>query len=317
MTSHQPNTASLDKLKGLLDTDKAIELHNAIPTARIIPKRVTLAMGANASYFGHPRWGQLYFGACHRDPAFIDRWQAATGSWSNKVVVDIGCGAGNIYASVGGDPELLVGVDISCGALRMAQQIGYQPLCADAQELPLKSACADIVVMNATLHHCDDMKAVLKEAARLVKPGGVLVTDHDLQLSAWNFKGLGWLLWELRLPLYRILKRGGHGSEAEQLCALASEAHHHPGDGLTTSFYQDILRPLGFNVNVYPHSHKQGAVIFQRPPMPADLKFRFVQWLSGIDPHSSEAALSLMCVAQRPSSHRQTEHRQQYGTTNP
>ena len=302
MTFHQHGSSNLAKLEDIIDGSDSLQLQDDILTKKITPKRITLSMGANASYFGHPRWGKQYLDACHRDHAFVERWQTATGSWSNKVVVDIGCGPGNVYASVGGTPHLLVGVDISPGALQMAQKIGYQPLCADAQELPLKSACADIVVMNAALHHCDDMEAVLREAARLVKPGGILVTDHDLQRSAWNFKGVGWLLWELRLPLYRILRRGGHSSEAEQLCALASEAHHSPGDGLTTSFYRDILKPMGFNVNVYPHSHKQGAAIFQEPPIAADKKFRFVQLLSGIDPNSPEAALSLMCVARRHTS---------------
>lgn len=298
-TTARPRSPQEQELLNLLEDPGLISLQSPIPTMPIAPERLSLAMGGNASYFGHPQWGKLYFEACHRDAAFIDRWRTATGSWTNKVVVDVGCGPGNVYASVGGQPRLLIGIDISPGALQMAQQIGYQPLCADAQALPLQSACADIVVINATLHHCDDMALALQEAARLVKPGGVLVTDHDLQRSAWDFKGLGWLLWELRLPLYRILKRGGHGSEAEQLCALASEAHHLPGDGLSDSFYTDILEPLGFDVAVYPHSHRQGASLFAEPPLPAERRFRLVQWLSGIDPHAPEAALSLMCIARR------------------
>ena len=297
-TARPHNFQEQDLLNLLADPD-LVSLESPIPTVAIAPERLSLAMGGNASYFGHPEWGKLYFEACHRDPAFVDRWRTATGSWTNKVVIDVGCGAGNVYASVGGQPRLLLGIDISQGALQMAQQIGYQPLCADAQALPLKSACADIVTMNATLHHCDNMVLALQEAARLVKRGGVLVTDHDLQRSAWDFKGLGLLLWELRLPLYRILKRGGHGSETEQLCALASEAHHIPGDGLSRSFYTDILEPLGFEVAVYPHSHRQGASLFADPPLPAGRRFRLTQRLSGINPHGPEGALSLMCIARR------------------
>ena len=292
-------TETLQELLGLVKQGHQLHLQGSIPCSPIEPTRLSLSMGGNAAYFGHPDWGRLYFEACHRDPAFIERWQQATGSWNDKVVVDIGCGAGNVYASLGGAPKLLIGVDISLGALQMASSIGYQPLCADAQELPLQSGCADIVVLNATLHHCDDMDAVLREAARLVRPGGVLVTDHDLQRSAWDFKGVGWLLWELRLPMYRILKRGGHGSESEQLCALASEAHHTPGDGLDREFYPAILEPLGFDVQVYPHSHLQGASIFAEPPQQPERRFRFAQRLSGIDPASPDGALSLMCVARR------------------
>lgn len=39
------------------------------------------------------------------------------------------------------------------------------------------------------------MNKVLVEAARLVRPGGLLISDHDPQRSAWNWKGLGMLLY--------------------------------------------------------------------------------------------------------------------------
>ena len=256
-----------------------------------------MSFAANACYFGHPVWAESYFHACHRDQNFIDRWQVATGAWQDKVVVDVGCGPGNVFASLGGSPRLLIGVDISLGALKMAEKIGYYPLLADAQDLPLRSEIADIVVVNATIHHCDDMEAVLKEAARLVKPGGVLVCDHDPQKSAWDFKGFARFLWRVRLPIYRFIKRGGHATKSEQMCALASEAHHVPGDGLTIEFYYSILDPMGFSTLVYPHSHALGSDVFtgeiDQPPM----KYRLAQWLSGINPNSPGAALSLMCVA--------------------
>lgn len=269
----------------------------SIPIAPI-PKW-SAAIEANSYYFGHPEWAKSYFEACHRDDAFKSRWQATTGSWDDKIVVDIGCGPGNVYASLGGSPRLLIGVDVSLGALEMAQEIGYTPLKADAQNLPLISSFADLVVINATLHHCDDMAKALAEAARLVRPGGLLVTDHDLQLSAWNFKGIGLLLWNARLPLYRMLKRGGHSTVEEQLWSLKTEAHHNPGDGMTREFYHEILEPLGFKVEVYPHSHTVGAEIFEGNYGQLSWKYRLGQQLSGIDPDSPEAALSLMCIARR------------------
>ncbi|MEH2326884.1 MAG: hypothetical protein V7K32_25630 [Nostoc sp.] len=40
-------------------------------------------------------------------------------------------------------------------------------------------------------------------------------------------------LWNLRLWLYRLIKRGGHTTAAEQTWGLATEVHHRPGDGVT------------------------------------------------------------------------------------
>jgi ubiquinone/menaquinone biosynthesis C-methylase UbiE len=56
----------------------------------------------------------------------------------------------------------------------------------------------DIVTLNAALHHCDDMAKVLAEAARLVRPGGLLISDRDQQLSSMDFKGISLWLWKVR-----------------------------------------------------------------------------------------------------------------------
>jgi ubiquinone/menaquinone biosynthesis C-methylase UbiE len=262
----------------------------------------TPAIEANSYYFGHPQWGLNYFDACHRDERFVELWQAVIGNWDGKVVVDIGCGPGNLYAALKescGEPELLIGVDVSLGALKMARQLGYTTVLADAQNLPFVSGFADIVMLNACLHHCDDMAKVLQEAAKLVRPGGLLITDHDPQLSAYQLKGLGLLLWELRLPIYKCLQRGGHSTTEEQRWGLATEVHHKANDGITPETFYEVLEPQGFAVQLYPHNHTVGAEALKGNYGRPFWKYRVAQILSGIDPKSPEAALSLMCVATR------------------
>jgi ubiquinone/menaquinone biosynthesis C-methylase UbiE len=262
----------------------------------------TPGIEANSYYFGHPEWGKNYFAACHRGKKFIELWQAAINRWDDKIVVDIGCGPGNIYASLKdycGEPSQLLGVDVSLGALKMAQAIGYTPVLADAQQLPFVSEFADIVMLNACLHHCDDMAKVLGEAGRLVRPGGILVTDHDPQHSAYQLRGLGFMLWQARLPLYRLLKRGGHSTDQEQMWSLAGEVHHKPGDGVTSEMYQEVLTPLGFTVNLYPHNPGVGAAALEGNYGRSFWRCRMAQRLSGINPDSREAAISLMCIARK------------------
>jgi SAM-dependent methyltransferase len=290
---------SIEILKPFLTEESAVDFTGKIP-ACVIPD--TISIQANSAYFSHPEWAKTYFEGCHRDEAFRERWYAAGGKWDNKIVVDIGCGPGNLYANLGGHPKVLIGVDVAPGSLEMAQKLGYQPLLADAHDLPLISGFADIVAMNASLHHCDNMPKVLAEAARLVRPGGLLIVDHDPQLTAWNYQGIALWLYKIRLSiLYRFFLRDLHIAEDDRITALATEVHHCPGDGVTPELFYDTLKPLGFEVNLYPHNNAIGAAALQgvygkRPHW----RYRIGQILSGINPNSAEAALSLMCVAVKP-----------------
>ena len=260
------------------------------------------AMKANSHYFGHPEWARNYLDVVHRDQYFQDRWYAMTGSWTGKVVVDIGCGPGNVYAELKnkmGMPKLLIGVDVSHGGLKIAEELGYKPVQADAQNLPFVSGFADIVTINASLHHCDDMEQVLKEAARIVKPGGFLITDHDLQVTMWGDNMIARMIWNGRLPIYRLLRRGGHSTNDEQHWSQATEAHHRPGDGVTPAFFHETLEPLGFLVRLFPHNRTAGAEVLQGEYGRSAWNIRLAQRLSGVNPDSAEGALVMMCVAQR------------------
>jgi len=260
------------------------------------------AIQANAFYFSNPDWAEEYLTYCHRTDHFKNRWLAAGGDWTDKIVLDIGCGPGNVFATLGGKPRMLIGVDVAGGSLEIAARNGYVPLLADAAHLPFRSGFADIVAFNASIHHCEDMSAVLKEAARMVKPGGVLITDHDPQMSAWDFRGVARLLWDARLLVYRVIGHGFHKSSTQQMWGLKTEIHHRPGDGVTQNFFFDNLKPLGFEVSVYPHNHEIGGEALEGDWGKAELKYRIGNLLSGRRPDANSSALSLMCVARRQTS---------------
>ncbi len=258
----------------------------------------SLSMLANAYFFGHPVYGKKYFDTENRSPEFIDRWQAAIGTLDDKIVIDVGCGPGNLLASLGGKPKMLIGLDISPGALQVAKTLGYQPILADVQNLPLVSECADVVMLNAVMHHSDDAEKVLREAARLVRPGGLLVTDMDPQKGAWDFKGLGFLLYHIRYPLYKLLGSSSYKTQEEDILRLATEVHNRqPGDGIALSLYETVLTELGFDFKVCPHNHFVGREVLAGNVGQAPLRFQLGQWLSGIQPGTREAGLSVMCMA--------------------
>ncbi len=257
------------------------------------------AIKANAYYFNNPEWAEEYLTYCHRSETFRSRWTAAMGDWTDKIVVDLGCGPGNIYATLKGKPRLLIGVDVAPKSLELAAELGYTALLADATNLPFVSGFADIVTLNAALHHCEDMDAVLKEAARLVKPGGILVTDHDPQKSAWDYKGIAKMLWNGRLILYKITGHGFHKTNNQQYWGLKCEIHHKPGHGVSRELFNNVLSPMGFQVNVFPHNHEVGAEVLQGEPGKAAMKYRLGNILSGRNPNAERSALSLMCVARK------------------
>jgi SAM-dependent methyltransferase len=290
-------SAALAALQPYLRSDAVVDCtRSGIP--RCAWHRHTPALAANSAYFGHVPWARDYLQGCHRTAAFRTRWLAATGRWDGRIVVDIGCGPGNVYATLGGNPALLIGVDVADGALQIARELGYVPLLADAQALPLVSGFADIVAVNATLHHCDDMTVALAEAARLVKPGGILIVDHDPQLTAWHFKGVARLAWNLRVYPYRWTKKGFHRSRSEQSMALQGEVHHQPGCGVTRELFESVLRPA-FDVRLYFHNHDVGDDALNGERGQSAWKYRLAQRLSGVDPSTADAALSIMCVATR------------------
>lgn len=282
------------------DARKSAKQENGILTFPI--QNPSRSLIANSYYFGHPEWARNYLAVVHQDQDFQDRWFSVTGCWQGKIVVDIGCAPGNVYAALRnrvGIPKMLLGVDVSPGGLAIAQELGYTPILADAQKLPLQSGFADLVILNAALHHCDNMTKMLSEAARLVRPGGLLVTDQDLQQTMWRNNWIAHAIWNLRLPIYRLLKRGGHATSEEQHWCQATEVHHLPGDGVTEAFFRSNLEPLGFTVDVYPHNLRVGAAILQGERGRQAWNIQLAQRISGRDPDSVEGALVMMCVAKR------------------
>lgn len=93
----------------------------------------------------------------------------------NARLLDIGCGGGLLAPHVRGYRH--VGVDISARALEIAAAHGVEPVESDAAALPFADATFDVVVAGEVLEHVEDLEGTVREALRVLKPGGTFVCD--------------------------------------------------------------------------------------------------------------------------------------------
>ena len=93
---------------------------------------------------------------------------------SGSRVCDLGCGLGSDFIRwLGPRIRLGVGVDLQVSA---AESMGQRVVAGDiAQELPIRSACFDHIVMLAVLEHLAKPERTLREVHRILVPGGSLI----------------------------------------------------------------------------------------------------------------------------------------------
>ena len=102
---------------------------------------------------------------------------------AGKVTVDVGCGGGLLAEEAARLGATVIGVDPSLGSLATARAHAEESgLAIDyragaGEHLPVADASADIVYCVDVLEHVQDLDAVVRETARVLKPGGLYLYD--------------------------------------------------------------------------------------------------------------------------------------------
>ena len=108
-----------------------------------------------------------------------------------KSVLDLGCGTGVAARAIARRPRFagrVLGIDLSEALARAASKLAEDEglgdrtefRAGDSRKLELADGAFDALVAHTLLSHVDDPIVVLKEAARLVRPGGMIgIFDGD------------------------------------------------------------------------------------------------------------------------------------------
>lgn len=94
-----------------------------------------------------------------------------------KDVLEIGCGTGLVLGKVAPHASSAVGVDLSPGMITRAKERGLEVLRASATALPFADASFDVVYSFKVLAHVPEIDVALAEAARVTRPGGVMLLE--------------------------------------------------------------------------------------------------------------------------------------------
>ncbi len=153
-----------------------------------------------------------------------------------RCLLDVGTGTGNIPRLAVKHFKEVFAVDIGDKLLCQVRQ--SLPSChlaaSDAENLPFAAASFDCVTCYALLHHLLEHHRLFEECHRVLRPGGVLYTDHDPNYFFNRFYHVFYSL--------RFTGRHGFGSEAGDL----AEYHNVFSAGLHPESLRSQLLDIGF-----------------------------------------------------------------------
>jgi arsenite methyltransferase len=122
----------------------------------------------------------------------LDSFCGAANPWSmgsveaGETVLDVGCGSGTdllIAARQAGPSGRAIGVDFSEEMAKTAEEAARKAKLryvtvrrGEATALPVEDESVDVVIANGVVNHlCPDKLAVMREVARVLRPGGRLL----------------------------------------------------------------------------------------------------------------------------------------------
>lgn len=131
----------------------------------------------------------------------------AVGAGPGVRLLDVGCGPGTITAAAAARGARATGVDLAAGMLALGRERHpeLELLAGDAEALPFADGAFDALVGGFILNHLPDVTTGLREAARVLAPGG------RIAVAVWDRPERNRLLGELTAAVHDagVAVRGG------------------------------------------------------------------------------------------------------------
>lgn len=183
----------------------------------------------------------------------------------NDLVLDIGCGRGELMAFCARAGSRIVSVDYASAAIEIAKTvrldegIGKETMLAqaDARTLPIPNGCVDVAFMLDVVEHlsAEELALAFRDVARVLKKSGRLVV-HTMP-NTWYYR--------YGYPIHRLLMRAKGSNLPANPRDRWEYVDTHVNEQNPSSLAR-AMRQAGFKTKVWvTSSHESSAVPFGRP----------------------------------------------------
>jgi len=163
-------------------------------------------------------------------------------------LLDLGAGRGLVARCAEGLFDVRVGLDVSARVLAAGRAAYDLAVVGDAGRLPFADASFDAVVCFAVLHHLYAFDGLAAEMARVLAPGGVFYSDHDLDAAFYRrFRPL--------LAVHRWLHnaRAKYRRASREVTGEMYDLAEWHGRGVDSAEVVRLFRQAGFSVETRFH----------------------------------------------------------------